>query len=419
MIPMPKLKPHHVLPIFVLAAAWLLWFNAVYSRITNCQNSTITTARSEYQSHTTKSMQYAGKNLVLGYFSGKFEIQLFNFFVRSLRATGSTADIVVIIHGFKPSEQAYTLAEVYNAVLLPVPDSLLENITWSRDGALFRFRAWNWYLQAHQQKYCHVLNADMDVYFQTDPFSCFFGHECDNNANVFHSFSENPALRIGTCRVHRNWYVNDCHAINGNQYFIEHSDKTRICSGFSIGTTSAYLIYLRTMEEYIFKTAGSCNDQPIHNILIWGNLLKDINTVYVWDYFTGPVKTIDVGYIMDDFGRVINENGLPYCVIHQFKADRNPYVKVLNGLFPLHTAKRRVHFEDTRFPVCDRKECKGLRVHSSVDLMIEQKIDGAWRGPLPTIVNVMNPEGVLPIRSPKNSGYKWLTKFNELNNTKT
>jgi hypothetical protein len=171
------------------------------------------------------------------------------------------------------------------------------------------------------------------------------------------------------------------------------------------------------MEEYIFKTAGRCNDQPIHNILIWGNILTDIDAVYVWDYFTGPVKTIDVGYIMDEFGRVINENGIPYCVIHQFKADRNPYVQTLDTMFPLHASTRRVHHEDTRFPACTQDECRGHRVHSSVGLMIEQGIKGGWRGPLPTIVRTLNPEGPLP-RESDSLGYKFLARFGGLNATK-
>ena len=337
------------------------------------------------------------KNLVLSYFSGKFDLQLFNIFVRSLRATGSSAVIVVMIHGFDPSDDAKALAEVFEAQLLPVPEFLLKDIPWANDGMVFRFRAWNWFLRKNQQKFCHVLNADMDVYFQTDPFACFFGMHCNEKRNILHSFAENPALRIGACSVHRNWYMNDCKQIGGEKYFEQHRHKMRICSGFSIGTVRAYLVYMQMMEDHISQTGGQCNDQPIHNILIWGRLMKEIETVHVWDYFSGPVKTIDAGYIQDEFGRIINERGLPYCVVHQFKESRNPqFVHKLTSLFPLQEYPKRVHLEDIRFPVCAQEECKGIRVHSSVGLMIEQNISGGWRGALPPLKRISTPQGPLP-----------------------
>ncbi len=336
-------------------------------------------------------------NLVLSYFSGKLDVNLFNIFVRSLRSTGCKATVVVMIHGFVPTKQAQTVAEVYDVQLLPVHPSLMKDIPWSNDGAVFRFRAWNRFLQENQHKFCHVLNADMDVYFQSDPFICFFGPKCITNSSILHSFAENPALRIGDCPTHTNWYVNDCGKMDGPKYFTLHREKMRICSGFSIGTVHAYLIYLAKMEAFIFQTDGKCNDQPIHNILIWGNLLSDIRSVHVWDYFLGPVKTIDAGYIQDEFGRIINDHGLPYCVVHQFKEDRNGFfVEGLKHQFPLHGEARRVHHEDTRFPNCTHEECKGRQVHSSVNLMIQQNIVGGWRGTLPSVRRILQPIGPVP-----------------------
>jgi len=124
----------------------------------------------------------------------------------------------------------------------------------------------------------------------------------------------------------------------------------RICSGFTIGTVQAHLIYLQSMEQKLRQSgAGGCNDQAVHNILIWGDLLRGVD-VFVWDYFRGPVKTLDVGYLQDEFGRIINDDGLPYCVVHQYKADRNAqFFQGLTSKFPLHRRAERVHLEDTRF----------------------------------------------------------------------
>jgi len=142
------------------------------------------------------------------------------------------------------------------------------------------------------------------------------------------------------------------------------------------------MIYLKMMEAYIFQTHGKCNDQPIHNILVWGNLLTGIDAVYVWDCFSGPLKTIDTGYLQDEFGRIINDKGSPYCVIHQFKRDRNPdFVQKLQRMFPVHDAARRVHYEDTRFPQCTLEECKGYQVHPSVKLILKKKLLEVGEGP--------------------------------------
>jgi hypothetical protein len=341
--------------------------------------------------------QQSQENLVLSYFSGKFDMTLFNIFVRSLRGTGCTARVVVMIHGFNPSQQAKALADVFDVQLVPVNPSLMQDIPWSNEHYLFRFHAWNHFLRENHGKFCHVLNADVDVLFQADPFLCFFGRECNPGNSVLHTFSENPVLRIGACPVHRSWYMNDCVLMDGPKYFTEHQDNTRICAGFTIGTVRAYQTYLGMMEKYMFQTSGKCNDQGMHNILVWGNLLTEIGSVYVWDYFKGPVKTVDVGYVQDEFGRIINDNGLPYCVVHQFKEDRNgQFVANLKHRFPLHAETARVHFEDTRFAECTHADCKGVRVHNSAQLMIEQKLIGGWRGPLPEMHRVLNPIGPLP-----------------------
>jgi hypothetical protein len=89
-------------------------------------------------------------------------------------------------------------------------------------------------VEENHQKFCHILNADMDVYFQTDPFSCFFGMSCNNSDSVRHVFAENPSYRIGTCPVHQMWYQNDCNGL-GRQYIEAHREKERICASITVG----------------------------------------------------------------------------------------------------------------------------------------------------------------------------------------
>ena len=350
-------------------------------------------------------------NLVLSYASGSIDVDLFNVFLRSLRATGSDADVVVLIHQLDPSRTVKSLAQTYGAQLIHVNSSLVTSVAYSSNAVLFRFSVWSDFLMKHRNKYCYILNSDLDVYFQTDPFICFFGSYCDTTLSALHAFGENPAMRIGDCPIHSNWYVRDCVALDGEKKFAEQRHRERICAGFTIGTVQAHLVYLKTMSDLISDGEGICNDQAIHNMIFWGDAMPQIREVYIWDYFRGPVKTLDVGYIQDEFGRITNELGAPYCVIHQFKEERNPkFFKLLRKLFPLHNDSRRVHLEDTRFEACNHTECLGEKVHPTVMMMIAQNITGAWRGTMPTLLKQQHDLGPLPSQTDAPT-YEYITGY--------
>jgi len=335
-------------------------------------------------------------DLVLSYYSGQeIPLELFNIFIRSLRSTGCRATVVFLIHGFQPSQTVLALSETFDVRLFPVPQAMLESVPWSDSSVLFRFRAWLWFLEQNYALYRYVLNADLDVYFQTDPFACFFGDSRVNEiGSVLHVFSENPAVLIGECSVHKRWYENDCDGL-GLRLFESHRHRERICAGFTIGDIHGHRAYLAKMTEFVNPT---CNDQAIHNMMIWENMLNPvIDHVYIWDYFEGPVKTIDVGYLQDEFGRVINEKGLPYCVVHQFKPGRNAnFVEGLNKLFPIHEkpARTSVIFDQHDGITCAVDECKGLRVHPSTQFMIDKQIRKAWWGPEPQLKRMWMPRGL-------------------------
>jgi len=325
-------------------------------------------------------------NLVLTYAGGSLDIKLFNIFLRSLRATGSSAVVIVFVADFVPSKQADLLASVYGAKFLRVDPSLRKRVAWYGKPVMFRFHIWRSYLNEHVRDYCNVLNTDLDVYFQRDPFECFFSQECHLDSESLHVFAENPVFTLATCPQHKSWYLESCQAIDGASKLAQHGNREIICAGFTIGSAKAHLAYLNQMDSTIERTNGICNDQAIHNMLVWGNVLNNGIKVYVWDYFRGPVKTIDTGYIRDELGHIVNERGLPYCVVHQFKEDRSGiFFQELMTKFPLYSIPERLHMEDTRFPVCTRVECHGLRVHTNVQRMIDMNITAGWRGELPAM----------------------------------
>ena len=121
-------------------------------------------------------------------------------------------------------------------------------------------------------------------------------------------------------------------------------------------------------------------------MLAWQHQFSDAD-VKVWDYWDGPVKHMDVGYLSDNYGRIINEQGLPYCVIHQFKPERNmAFVQELkNQPYQLRDTPSRRLFEDTRYKKCEHPVCQGKHVHPAMLLMIEKNITGGFWGDIPDI----------------------------------
>ena len=99
------------------------------------------------------------------------------------------------------------------------------------------------------------------------------------------------------------------------------------------------------------------------------------------------MKNMDVGYLSDKYGRIINEQGLPYCIIHHFKPDRNAAFlhELQNQPFELRETPLRQTLEDTRFDKCEHSICHGKRVHPATLLMIERNITRGFWGDIPHI----------------------------------
>ena len=305
--------------------------------------------------------------LILTYAGTYFDVSLFNIFIRSLRATGSECKCVVIINNYAPDQQTIALAKHSNVEF--VKAAQLQGNENKYDHLLQRFFHWSRYINDNSHKFDFIVTCDYDI-----------GDALHSN-HTLHVFGENPVLPIGKCSVHKSWY-RDCPLLNGPTLLKAHGAYPRICAGFTIGTTQSYIVYLNRMADELRRTR--CNDQGIHNMLIWQNSFQQMD-VFVWDYWDGPVKHMDVGYLRDEYGRVLNEKGLPYCVIHQFKIGRSDaFVKELrNQAFALFERSERVLYEDTRFQICVRAECKGKQVHASTHLMIDQNTQKGFWGPVP------------------------------------
>ena len=364
-----------------------------------------------------KSGIASSRGIVLTYVGGSLDGTLFNIFVRSLRATGSRCKCVVITKDFRPSQYQKDFANQFQVEFVQAPEDLDVPTHTLEAGdmihSLYRFFCWQHYMQLHGHLYDFVINSDYDVYFQMEPFQLFFGstiseansqqrHMEDKSSGEHHEslhvFAENPANLIGECPIHTRWYT-DCEEMNGPRLLKAHADRQRICDGFTVGTARAHRAYLDLMVQELRRT--KCIDQGIHNMLIWSNAFPDIS-VHVWDYWDGPVKHMDVGYIRDRYGRIINEQGLPYGVIHQFKLDRCPALlgQLLKTIETpsriLYENPSRVLLEDSRYPKCTIAACNGSRVHPTSYRMIERNMTKGFWGEIPYIHDLMQISGPLP-----------------------
>jgi len=329
---------------------------------------------------------------------------LFNIFIRSLRATGSQCKCVVITVDFQPNQFHKDFARHYDVEFVP------SSTVRTQHHLYHRFSEWDLYMQKHGHEYDFVINCDYDVFFQIEPFQFFFSKEINPISHQYlHVFGENPIRTIGECPFHKTWYQ-ECASLNGPVLLGEHASRPRICAGFTIGTTRSHQLYLKRMTLELKRS--TCNDQGIHNMLIWSNSFQDFN-VYVWDYWDGPVKHTDVGFLRDQYGTIMNEQGLPYCVIHQFKFDRNSaFLNELVQFYALHGAPYRFVLEDTRFPVCTHPSCNGKRVHRDALIMIAENMTKGFWGEIPRIHSSENITAQLP--SPPlsvASGYRTVATF--------
>jgi hypothetical protein len=318
------------------------------------------------------------RGLVLSYAGNNLELEGFSLFARSLRATNSKCAVVVITKNFNPSRDHVEISKQFDVQFVPAVDLIASQ---PHDHVLQRFFHWHHYLRKYGHLFDFVINCDWDVFFQIEPFDFFFGFHSPVHSNQsLHVFAENPIVSIGDCPIHSSWY-RECPLMNGTSLLAEHAGLPRICAGITIGTRFAHQLYLERMVLELERTG--CNDQGIHNMVLWRNSFP-LFDVLVWDNWDGPVKHMDVGYIRDQYGRVLNEQGLPYCVLHQFRRGRNPtFVDELTSLLA-RPMMQRIAFEDTRFEVCTLAPCRGKKLHVHGLLMIKKNVTKGFWGDLPT-----------------------------------
>ena len=173
------------------------------------------------------------------------------------------------------------------------------------------------FLQSVPGTYRHIFLTDLrDVSFQADPFL-----RAEEGRLRF--YVEESPNTIGSCPNNSRWI---------REYFGEETlqvlaGKPIVCSGTTLGDYAAVTTYL---EKFILTLRQARSlmrvgvDQGIHNYLAYTELesLVTLCPNREAEVLTMGLMPRDEVYPRDAEGRLIDRNGVPYAVLHQF--DRHP-----------------------------------------------------------------------------------------------
>ncbi len=248
------------------------------------------------------------KNLVLSAAVG-YNFQQIELFIKSLRKFYNE-EICLIVDG--KDENMISQIQRYDCKIIKTTVNKKE----------IQFKRYSTYLQfLEKEKYKNILLCDSrDIYFQKNPFEC-------NSYSSINFFLED--LPIKNCPYNTNWLIKTY----GNKEFNKISKKIILCSGTVLGTSQKIKEYLKlmidTISKYKYKKKlkyfltfrpdpeGRGCDQAHANFLVHNKLIDDFK---VHKNSDGPIAT--VFYLkkitFDEKHRLINNNGEPYNVVHQY-----------------------------------------------------------------------------------------------------
>ena len=260
-------------------------------------------------------------------------------FVRSLRECSQATDIVFFTSHVSAIDRqqlkaagVHTIPFFYPTIRMRQPASILWPVAkilfrLSDDGSyrravarpfanLFFLRNMLFldYLMKHRNEYENVFLTDCrDVVFQGDPF-----HDLDAHSGVI-AFLEHGDTVIGESPANRSMV----HACVGSGGLAEVANKVPSCAGTVLGTAPAVSDYLRVFVEWIPRLRRMRmipgDDQGLHNYLVHTGRIPNMRII---DNRQGPVATLgcvpDDQINLDGQGHVIQEDGRPFAVLHQY-----------------------------------------------------------------------------------------------------
>ena len=248
--------------------------------------------------------------------------------------------------------------------LVHTPPDVVANLSATGLGrAAYRLMAFGWWLRRAETRaagYAYVGALDTDMIFQLDiidvlaPFITAKGDDGSPMSGELHLIAENPAELNGAFTIKRMLLskrhtcaykrlapmpptatahcmgVRRCMSGAVDGFWSTLGQTPALNLGTVFGTLGAMQRMLDALGTELLGRGAGCWDQGILNVLVWTGAITAARVV-VWDYYEGPVKTLDVGAVRDRYGRFLNERGQPYAIVHQFKPHAHaPFLRELS-----------------------------------------------------------------------------------------
>lgn len=272
-------------------------------------------------------------NLILGAIKG-LEFDEISPFLHSLFQTDFDGKVAFYVG--QASAATCKALDDLGVEILTVPE--YNSLTASPINSL-RYFVYEQYLAGLAQTPANILLADVrDVVFQRNPFEIDLG-------NGLCCFLENEKLNLATCVANSGWL-----ACAYGKEVLERIGRHKIsCSGTTIGTGPAVRAYLAAMTAGLraieVRTPNIMHvisgiDQGVHNYLLYTDALPGTR-LYSNEF--GPVATlnyVDPAHIqLDDSNKILNRNGDPYHVVHQYDRHEELAEIVLREIESGHVSK--------------------------------------------------------------------------------
>jgi hypothetical protein len=233
-------------------------------------------------------------------------------FLRSLRASGCAAEVVLFLHANPPGTAA--LLEADSARTEHV---LLDDVPAMRSYNVARYAEFAAHLAGRADVGRVLLTDVRDVVFQRDPF----GLALDG---PLHLFLEHPAKAVGQCIWTSSWI----RYRYGDAALPPLAERPIVCSGVVLGDAAAVCAYVRVVAAQLPPALRANNymagyDQGVVNVLCHGGRFPAA-TLHAWhDTPVLHLGNAPPGSVACDArGEVVNDAGAPAAIVHQY--DRHP-----------------------------------------------------------------------------------------------
>lgn len=182
-----------------------------------------------------------------------------------------------------------------------------------------RFVLYYRFLRTMPDRYRYIFLTDLrDVTFQQNPFA-------HAEPGKLRFYVEEPPRTLGECPINSRWL----REYFGEETLRELADKPIVCSGSILGDYASTMTYL---EQFILTLRKARDimrgaDQGVHNYLAYKELASSVRLCpnRESEVLTMGLMPKDEVFDRNEKGHLIDRNGNPYAVIHQF--DRHESVK--------------------------------------------------------------------------------------------